>query len=277
MPFLNKSFFLLSFLFLFTPSNIFGQKKEVMIIAHRGGVVNEKLSENSFGALEEAISRGYTHVEVDVRMSKDGKLVCFHNDRINALSENSGRISKLTWNEIQSFKLEGSKEPIPSFEEYVERCKNRIGLMLDIKGCDQKDVEHYSNQIMQILEEHEMLTESLILINKLPMNNQEKIAEYFMGKCKVSWRKGLDKTIKEVTDDGEFSENYYYFNHASDFSKKTVDSLHSKGVKVIVSVNTQHYITNGIKQGKKDISKLLKWGVDGFQIDSVYDEELVKN
>ena len=35
------------------------------LIAHRGGVVDQERSENSYRALEEAILRGYTHVEID--------------------------------------------------------------------------------------------------------------------------------------------------------------------------------------------------------------------
>ena len=43
--------------------------KKVLKIAHRGGVVDEQRSENSIKALNEAIQRGYTHVEIDARIT----------------------------------------------------------------------------------------------------------------------------------------------------------------------------------------------------------------
>jgi len=43
------------------------KKNPRMIIAHRGGVVDAERSENSLKALQEAILRGYTHVENDAR------------------------------------------------------------------------------------------------------------------------------------------------------------------------------------------------------------------
>ena len=42
-----------------------------ILVAHRG-VVDETFTENGLPSLEEAIRRGYTHVEVDIRSTKDG-------------------------------------------------------------------------------------------------------------------------------------------------------------------------------------------------------------
>ena len=46
------------------------------------------------------------------------------------------------------------------------------------------------------------------------------------------------------------------------------------GLKVVASVNTQDYERtplDPVKQGLEDIQRMLDWGVDGLQIDSVYD------
>jgi len=51
---------------------------DFIVVAHRCGVVNDELTENSLAALDEAIARGYTHVEVDLRITKDGHVVCLH-------------------------------------------------------------------------------------------------------------------------------------------------------------------------------------------------------
>jgi hypothetical protein len=46
-------------------ANKAAHKKNFILVAHRGGVVDEERSENSLKALDEAVRRGYTHVEVD--------------------------------------------------------------------------------------------------------------------------------------------------------------------------------------------------------------------
>jgi len=49
----------------------------LMVLAHRG-VVTDTIPENSLASLEETIRRGYTHIEVDVRPTKDGHAVVLH-------------------------------------------------------------------------------------------------------------------------------------------------------------------------------------------------------
>ena len=61
------------------------------LIAHRGGVVEGKNLENSLAALDEAIKRGYTGAEIDVRQSKDGKLFLYHNRTFERDYESKGR------------------------------------------------------------------------------------------------------------------------------------------------------------------------------------------
>jgi len=53
------------------------------LIAHRGGIVDDRYAENSSAAVEAAIARGYWMLEVGVRESKDGKLVAQHDPDFN--------------------------------------------------------------------------------------------------------------------------------------------------------------------------------------------------
>src|SRR5215470_19971385 len=77
------------------------RKEKMMIIAHRGGVVDEEHSENSLKALEEAIQRGYTHVEVDARVTKDGRVVAFHSNNMKDEAGVEANISDLTLQELR--------------------------------------------------------------------------------------------------------------------------------------------------------------------------------
>jgi glycerophosphoryl diester phosphodiesterase len=245
---------------------------ELMVIAHRGGVVDEKRSENSILALEEAIKRGYTHVEVDARMTADGHVVCFHNDSLLEEAGVDGKIFELNLSEVTKIVLPRSEEKIPTFDDYCRRCVGRIGVMVDLKGCPERYVERYAREIETSLKRHGLLQDALILINKEPINNQGKVIGHLRGKAKISWRKTLKETQRAAREIPRFAEHFYIFNHGADFSTEDVKGFQALGLKVIVSINTQHYqVEDSISLGTQHIQTMMRFGVDGLQIDSVYD------
>ncbi len=243
-----------------------------ILIAHRGGVVDEQRSENSMSALEEAIKRGYTHVEVDARITGDGHVVCFHNDDLKEEANLEGRISELPFDSVTKIMLTRSRETIPSFEEYISRCQGRIGIMVDLKGCPDTFIAAYAEEILSALQQHNLLEESLILINKTPKNNQDKLIPYFLGKAKVSWRAPWLIAQQAAAKDPNFADNYYVFNHGADFDATSVQAFQDLGLPVIVSINTGHYRKEEAQTaGIKHVQEMLEYQVDGLQIDAVYD------
>lgn len=245
---------------------------ELMIIAHRGGVVDEQRSENSFSALEEAIRRGYTHVEIDARITGDGHVVCFHNDDLLEEAGIQGKISEMPLDSVTQIVLTRSGQKIPTFEEYAARCAGRIGVMVDLKGSPDEYIDQYAQEIEAGLTKYGLLKNALILINKEPKNNQDKIVQRFMGKAKISWRKSLKETQEAASKDPDFAKKYYVFNHGADFTAEDVKGFQQLGLKVVVSINTGHYKTGDPQQqGEQHVRQMLKFGVDGLQIDSRYD------
>ena len=248
--------------------------KKIILVAHRGGVVDKEHSENSLKAMEEAIRRGYTHVEVDARCTKDGKVVCFHENNMKAEAGIDAKVSDLTLDEVRKIVLTRSKEHIPTFDEYCSRCKGRINLMVDVKGVDDLWLEPYARQIDEALQRHGLLENTLFIINQFPIGNQEKVVAWFLGRAKISWRASLLRTrmLKPyVPDPAKYN---FVFNSPADLSKGEIDGFHSLGLKIVASVNVDHYRgrpVDPIQQGLDDIKKMLDWGVDGLQIDSCYD------
>lgn len=253
------------------------QNNELMIIAHRGGVVDERRSENSRAALIEAIARGYTHVEVDARMTGDGQVVCFHDDDLAKETGVKGRISEMTADLVTRIRLTRSEETIPSFSEYCAWSSGRIGLMVDIKGCPKESIDQYVSEITTALKRNGLLETALILINKTPKNNQEAIAERFLGRARVSWRKPLSETRTAIAEDADFAKYYYVFCHGDELSRDELTEFKQLGLDVICSINTNHYKAGDpIQFGLQHLETMLKYGVDGLQIDSCYDSDLLK-
>jgi glycerophosphoryl diester phosphodiesterase len=64
-----------------------------MLVAHRGA--SSQLAEHTLAAYEIAISSGADALECDVRMTRDGHLVCVHDRTINRTSDGRGVVSEL--------------------------------------------------------------------------------------------------------------------------------------------------------------------------------------
>lgn len=87
---------------------------EPMVVAHRGANVN--LPEQSLAAYVEAIDVGADAIECDVRLTKDGHLVCHHDRTINRTSDGKGAIAELTLAELQKFNF--ARKDAPASEHH---------------------------------------------------------------------------------------------------------------------------------------------------------------
>ncbi|HZE37796.1 MAG TPA: glycerophosphodiester phosphodiesterase family protein [Stackebrandtia sp.] len=76
-----------------------------MVVAHRGA--NVDLPEQSLAAYTRAVEVGADAIECDVRLTKDGHLVCHHDRTIGRTSDGKGAISELTLDELLKFNFSG--------------------------------------------------------------------------------------------------------------------------------------------------------------------------
>lgn len=99
------------------------------ILAHRGA--NSLEPENSIPAFETAGRLGTWAIETDVHKTADGKLVCFHNKRVDGLTDGEGAIAEMSFADIRKLHITAgnnveSHTPeqlrIPTFEEYLTIC-----------------------------------------------------------------------------------------------------------------------------------------------------------
>ena len=74
-------------------------------IAHRGG--SYLGSENTMEAFENAINMGFKFLETDIQITRDKKLIAFHDNTLNRVTDHKGYIINKTWNEIKKTKVAG--------------------------------------------------------------------------------------------------------------------------------------------------------------------------
>ena len=121
----------------------------ILIAAHRS--MHTKSPENSLAAIKHSIENGVDIIEMDVRRTKDGKLVLLHDSKIDRTTNGSGKLEELTFDETQKFNLisenvNDETYRIPLFEDALNLAKGKIMIDIDIKGAPVKELLKFVNK-----------------------------------------------------------------------------------------------------------------------------------
>ncbi len=119
---------------------------KVQVVAHRGS--SGEHAEHTLGAYERALDEGADALECDVRLTRDGALVCVHDRRVDRTSDGRGSVSTLELSELAeldfaSWKRRGSDPLLEAETEAPDTDPERgrvltldrlLPLVLDHKG-----------------------------------------------------------------------------------------------------------------------------------------------
>ncbi len=140
-----------------------------IVIAHRGDHVD--VPENTIAAFEQGIKHGVDYVEIDLRTTKDSVLVIMHDATVDRMTNGKGLVSDLTLKEIKELKVidkkkgSGKEYKIPTFEEVLQTCRNRIHIYLDFKNAGVQ-------QCYDMIRQYGMVPQVIVYINS-PFQYQE--------------------------------------------------------------------------------------------------------
>lgn len=99
--------------------------------AHRG-LHDDKKAENSMSAFKAAKEMGFG-IELDVRLSKDGELVVFHDGNLTRMTGNEGKVSDYTVEELSKMSLLGTDDGIPTLREVLDLIDGSVPLLIEMK------------------------------------------------------------------------------------------------------------------------------------------------
>jgi glycerophosphoryl diester phosphodiesterase len=102
------------------------------IIAHRGIFDNKKTIENTVGAFKKSINKGYA-IELDLHLTKDNKIVVFHDDKLDRLTNEKGYIKDKNLDELKGLKLLNTDNYIPTFDEVLSLVNGKVPLLIELK------------------------------------------------------------------------------------------------------------------------------------------------
>jgi glycerophosphoryl diester phosphodiesterase len=92
----------------------YGDQDGPLAIAHRGGMA--LAPENTLAAFGRATSLGLTHLETDVRTTRDGHVVCFHDASLRRVTGHLGDVADLDLADLRRLRVAGT-DRIPTLIE----------------------------------------------------------------------------------------------------------------------------------------------------------------
>lgn len=116
--------------------------------AHRGA--SSYTPENTMSAFRKALELRATGIELDLQKTKDRKIVIFHDSTIDKKSNNKGKISDYTYNELKEmdfgswFGKEYKNERIVLFEDFAKEFLNKdltFAIELKVVGIEKETLD----------------------------------------------------------------------------------------------------------------------------------------
>lgn len=231
--------------------------REFQAIAHRG--MMRQAPENTRPAIELAIEDGIEWVEVDVRLTRDGKHVLFHDSEVDGKTNGRGAVKGLSLADLKAldagsvFAPRYSGEKILSLTECLALAKGRINLYLD---CKEVSPDLLVREILDAgMEKQCVVFAGLEILKKVRSASQDRVA------VMPKWT-GEGKLIDLIEDLHPAAVEVDADRVTPDFCQQ----LHDLGVKVQVKVL-------GERDKPEWWEKCLTAGADWFQTD--FPEELI--
>lgn len=100
--------------------------------AHRG-LWDDASPENSLAAFARAKEAGYG-IELDLRLSRDGHVMVFHDDTLLRMCGREGRVEDLTCQELKTLRLANTDQSIPTLVEVLSLIDGTVPLLIELKG-----------------------------------------------------------------------------------------------------------------------------------------------
>jgi glycerophosphoryl diester phosphodiesterase len=211
-------------------------------IGHRGAKAHEP--ENTLRSFQAAMSLGVDAVELDVRKTKDNKLVVMHNADVNKTTNGEGSVNELTLEQIKKLTTDKG-EKIPTFAEALDFIDEQVKILVELKETG------YEKQVLDLIKKKGLLKNVIII--SFHEDTLQKIreidADVEIGLIYVRHKNPIQAALDMKA---QYLLPLYRFIHSANVKK-----AHENDLKVIVwTINN-----------KEEVAEYNKKGVDGIASD----------
>lgn len=229
----------------------------IYVIAHRGA--HRDIPENTLAAYQQAIDLGADFVEIDLRTTKDGYFVSIHDRTVDkyVIDATEGNVRSFTLAQLKAMDI-GSRisakwknERVPTLEEILQLCKDKIGIYLDLKDAEIEPVARaiqakgMQQSVVWCISPTQVAAVRAACPDCIPMPDPESEET-----LPAMLRETTPKIVAPVW---------------RDFSSTFAAKCHSAGALVFVDER---------RSSEDNWQQALDWGADGIQTDAP--EQLIK-
>ena len=226
----------------------------MITIAHRGA--RKFAPENTIPAFEKSIEMGMDYVEIDVRKTIDGHLVLSHDSTVDRMTGTGGRVDEMALGQIKALDassgFDGEFPPteIPTLEETLEACRDRIKVYVDLKNAPVP-------LLIDALEEFDMIGDAAVYAGIPDLMEIKKLRpDLAVMPGPGGWLAipGVAAAIVKNLPAEVIDSNIL------DWTRERVEEVHRAGGTVWVDVL-------GIKDNRDGMLEAIEMGVDGISTD----------
>jgi glycerophosphoryl diester phosphodiesterase len=160
-------FFNIALLFFLTAAAVAGDIVMPVLYGHRGD--QEMGLQNTMSAFRGAWQNNCRGVELDVRQTKDGKLICFHDADFSKLAGDKRKVANLTYDEIKKIDISCFKHPMfkdehpPLLEEVFAEMPKGFNLHIEVKAnsvdCD------FPQRLRELMQKYRVDSEQITVVS----------------------------------------------------------------------------------------------------------------
>lgn len=236
-----------------------GGERPVKVTAHRGA--KQFAPENTLAAYREAVELGVDYIEIDVRVTRDGRLVSIHDSKLDRTTNGTGPVNAISFAELRKlsagawFGNEYKDEKVPTIEEICillnrmhKSNHKEVNLYVDCKDID-------AAKLVDALRAHGKLDGAVFYGSPDVLETVRRHApnaKLMPGLGDLDRLNPLAERLKPFAFDTRWSI----------LSESMIDRAHKAQVQVFSDAMGEHENTKHYRQA-------IRWGIDTIQTDRI--------
>ena len=165
------------------------------IYAHRGLFDNKKIVENTISAFKKALLDNL-NIELDIRVTKDNKIIVFHDDNIKRLTGIDRLVKDMTYDELSKVNLLNTTDKIPLLEDVLKLVNNRVTLLIELKENFNSNILKEFNKLLLDYNGKVLLQSfNALILEKMALTSLKR---YKMGILLTNDYNGFKRSLYDV-------------------------------------------------------------------------------
>ncbi len=240
-------------------------KKILLFIGHRGTLVD--YDENTLEAFDIAIKSGANCIELDVRRTKDRKLIVFHDNSLARTTNGEGILKNLTYNDVKNLKTKLRNQKIPTLEEFMDYITDKTQFIIHLKE------EGLEKEVFGLIAKKGVLNNCMISGSDFSKIKGYKKTFRSIKTC-FNMTKGVGLNLKEFIEKGLRKK----LKHIPDMINLRSDLISNQFIQVchINNIMSLAWGFMGYKKPLQFINCLIDSQIDGILFDDYHNLKIIR-